>query len=63
MKSIQVEVQDMVAEELEAARQALIEILRHNKFRLLEKFPREDVAWLLQSRYTDRSDPLPDEDP
>ncbi len=63
MKSLQVELPDALAAELEAlvqkgwfrtedevVRIALVEFVRRHRFELLEQFQREDIAWALQQR-------------
>jgi len=63
MKSVQVELPDKLADELdllvkagwfrsegEAVRLALVEFVRRHRFELLERFQREDIAWALQQK-------------
>ena len=67
MKVINVELPEMLAEELgrlveagwfrneeEAVRLALLEFVRRHRFELLERFQREDIAWVLGEK-SDRS--------
>jgi Arc/MetJ-type ribon-helix-helix transcriptional regulator len=67
MKLIQIEVSDHVAKELdamvqagwfrtedEAIRLALLEFVRRNRLELLERFQREDIAWAMQQKSTDK---------
>ncbi len=63
MRTLQVELPDKVAEELEglvatgwfmsdadAIRQAVLEFVRRRPLDLLERFQREDVAWALKQK-------------
>lgn len=63
MKSIQIELPDKLAAELDAliragwfhsegeiVRLALVEFVRRHRLELLEKFQREDIAWALQQK-------------
>lgn len=63
MKSINVELPDKLAQELdamvksgwfsdegEAMRLALREFVRRNRLELLERFQREDIAWALKQK-------------
>ena len=63
MKSVQVELPEKIADELEqlvkagwfrseeeAVRLALIEFLRRHRFELLERFQREDIEWALKQK-------------
>ena len=63
MKSVQVELPDKLAAELDAlvqagwfrsqeelVRMALVEFVRRHRFELLERFQREDIAWALQQK-------------
>lgn len=65
MKSVQVELPDKVADELnllvlsgwflseeEVVRTALMDFLRHHRTELLERFQREDIAWALAQKET-----------
>lgn len=65
MKSINVELPDKLAQELdamvkagwfsneaEAMRLALREFVRRNRLELLERFQREDIAWALKQKGT-----------
>lgn len=65
MKSLQVELPDKLAGEVEALvqagwfhsedeliRLALAEFVRRHRFELLERFQREDIAWALQQKGT-----------
>ena len=63
MKSVQIELPDKLAAELdtlvqtgwfrsedEIVRLALVEFVRRHRFELLERFQREDIAWALQQK-------------
>lgn len=63
MKAIKVELPQALAEELarlikagwfrneeEAVRMALLEFIRHHRFDLLERFQREDIAWVVREK-------------
>ncbi len=63
MKSLQVELPDKLAEELdllvrtgwfqdkqEAIRLALVEFVRRHRAELLERFQRDDIAWALRQK-------------
>jgi Arc/MetJ-type ribon-helix-helix transcriptional regulator len=63
MKSVQVELPEKIADELEqlvkagwfrseeeAVRLALVEFLRRHRFELLERFQREDIEWALKQK-------------
>ncbi len=63
MKSLQVELPDKLADELnllveagwfrnadEAIRLALTEFVRHYRVELMDRFQREDIAWALRQR-------------
>ena len=63
MKAINVELPEALAEELgrlikagwfrneeEAVRLALLEFVRRHRFELLERFQREDIAWVLREK-------------
>ncbi len=65
MKSVQVELPDKLAEEIdslvkagwfqseaEVVRLALVEFMRRHRLELLERFQREDIAWALQQKET-----------
>jgi Arc/MetJ-type ribon-helix-helix transcriptional regulator len=65
MRSLQVELPDKLAGELEAlvrsgwfrsedelVRLALVEFVHRHRFELLEQFQREDIAWALQQKGT-----------
>lgn len=67
MKSVQVELPDKLAEELkllvkagwfrseqEAIRLAVVEFVRRHRAELLERFQREDIAWALRQKETER---------
>jgi Arc/MetJ-type ribon-helix-helix transcriptional regulator len=67
MKLIQIEVSDQIANELDAMVQAgwfrsedeaihlaLLEFVRRNRLELLERFQREDIAWAMQQKSTDK---------
>jgi len=63
MKSIQIELPDKLAQELdvmvkggwfsneaEIVRLALLEFIRRHRLELMERFQREDIAWALQQK-------------
>ncbi|MBI5652084.1 MAG: hypothetical protein HZC40_16840 [Chloroflexi bacterium] len=63
MKTLEVQLPDQVAFELDAlikggwfaneneiVRAALMEFARRNRFALIEQFQREDIAWALQQK-------------
>ena len=63
MKSIQIELPDKLAQELEAmvkagwfsteeevVRLALLEFVRRHRLELFERFQREDIAWALKQK-------------
>ena len=63
MKSIQVELPEKLAQELdamvregwfrneeEAVRSALLDLIRRHRFELLERFQREDIAWAIKQK-------------
>ena len=63
MKSMQIELPDKLAEELdtlvqsgwfcsedEIIRLALVEFVQRHRFELLERFQQEDIAWALQQK-------------
>ena len=65
MKTMQVELPDKLAQELdtivqagwfhsasEVVRRALVEFIRHHRFELLEQFQRDDIAWALRHKGT-----------
>ncbi len=63
MKTMQVEISDQLARELEALveqgwfadsselmRLALVEFIRRRRFELMEQFQRDDIAWALTQK-------------
>jgi Arc/MetJ-type ribon-helix-helix transcriptional regulator len=71
MKSVQVELPDKLADELnllvlsgwfrneeEVVRTALLDFLRHHRAELLERFQREDIAWALSQKETQYIQPV-----
>ena len=63
MKSVQVELPDKLAEEInslvkagwfqseaEVVRLALVEFMRRHRLELMERFQREDIAWALRQK-------------
>ena len=67
MKTIQAELPDKLAAELdtlvkagwfesegEIVRVALMEFIHRRRFELLERFQREDIAWALQQKATEK---------
>jgi Arc/MetJ-type ribon-helix-helix transcriptional regulator len=63
MKSLQIELPDKLAQELdtmvregwvkneaEAVRLALLEFVRHHRLELLERYQREDIAWAIKQK-------------
>jgi Arc/MetJ-type ribon-helix-helix transcriptional regulator len=61
MKSLQIELPDKLAQELdamvregwvkneaEAVRLALLDFIRHHRLELLERYQREDIAWAIK---------------
>ncbi len=63
MKSIQIELPEKLAQELdtmvregwfrneaEAVRLALLEFVRHHRLELVERFQREDIAWAIKQK-------------
>ena len=63
MKSIQIELPEKLAQELdamvregwfaneaEAVRLALLDFVRHHRLELLERFQREDIAWAIKQK-------------
>ncbi len=63
MKSLQIELPDKLAQELdamvregwvrneaEAVRLALLDFVRHHRLELLERYQREDIAWAIKQK-------------